>query len=61
MAKAQGNYEIASLGIVVNTRLKNHFDKQKKAFEKTDPKRGKVEWGFHGTSPESIKAIAKEG
>lgn len=61
MAKAQGNYEIASLGVVVNTKLKNQFDKKKKEFELTSAKRGYVEWGFHGSSPESIKAISKEG
>eukprot|EP01127_Copromyxa_protea_P017813 TRINITY_DN5489_c0_g1_i1.p1 TRINITY_DN5489_c0_g1~~TRINITY_DN5489_c0_g1_i1.p1 ORF type:complete len:437 (+),score=115.35 TRINITY_DN5489_c0_g1_i1:164-1312(+) len=61
MAKAQGNYEIASLGIIVNTKLKNQFEKQRAEFEKDSAKRGRVEWGFHGTTAASIKAISQEG
>jgi hypothetical protein len=61
MAKAQGNYEIASLGVVVNTKLKNQFEKQRKEFERDSSKRARVEWGFHGSSPQSITAISKEG
>eukprot|EP01126_Amoeba_proteus_P062662 TRINITY_DN8558_c0_g2_i2.p1 TRINITY_DN8558_c0_g2~~TRINITY_DN8558_c0_g2_i2.p1 ORF type:complete len:508 (+),score=138.17 TRINITY_DN8558_c0_g2_i2:90-1613(+) len=61
MAKAQGNYEIASLGIVVNTQLKNRFEKKKKEMEVSDSKRGIVSWGFHGSSQNSIMAISKEG
>jgi hypothetical protein len=61
MAKAQGNYTIKSLGIIMNTNLHKSFQAQKKKYEERDKKLGAITWGFHGTTPESIRAIAKEG
>jgi hypothetical protein len=61
MAKAQGNYTIKSLGIIMNTKLNKGFVEQKKAYEERDKKLGAITWGFHGSTPESIRSISKEG
>lgn len=61
MSKAQGNFTIKSLGIIMNTKLNQTFMNQKRAFEERDKKLGAITWGFHGSTPESIRSIAKEG
>jgi hypothetical protein len=61
MAKAQGNYTIKSLGIIMNTKLNKGFTEQKKSYEEKKKNLGAITWGFHGSTPESIRSISKEG
>jgi hypothetical protein len=61
MAKAQGNYTIKSLGIIMNTKLNKGFIEQKKSYEERKKNLGAITWGFHGSTPESIRSISKEG
>lgn len=49
MAKAQGNYTIKSLGIIMNTKLNKGFVEQKKAYEERDKKLGAITWGYSFT------------
>jgi hypothetical protein len=66
MSKAQANYIIKSIGIIVNTKLKECFKQKKQSFiqkygDSKDKSLVEETWGFHGTSEYSIQRIAKEG
>ena len=59
MAKAQRNFQVTKVGIIVNTKLKARYD-QKKA-KLMEEGNDKEEWGFHGTSEDTIMKIAQTG
>lgn len=61
MSKAQANYAIKSIGVIVNAKLKDAYMKKKQEMLKKDKRHHQEEWGFHGSSESSIGAIAKEG
>jgi len=61
MKKAQGNYTIESIGVIVNTKLRRQFEQLKLKYSATSEKRATIQWGFHGTTTESILGIAREG
>jgi aprataxin and PNK-like factor len=63
MSKAQANFVIKSIGLVVNAKVNATYEARKAAMFTASG--GKVpineEWGFHGTSEASIQAIAATG
>jgi len=61
MKKAQGNYTIEGLGVIVNTKLRRSYEQKRAELVAISEKKGTIQWGFHGSTPESILAIAKEG
>jgi len=60
MAKAQGEFEVAEVHVIVNTENREKFKKKKKEHELKGTEANE-EWVFHGTSKDSINAIAKTG
>jgi len=61
MKEAQGNYSIVNIGVIVNTKLRRRFEQKKSELQAISEKRANLSWGFHGTTPESILAISKDG
>lgn len=61
MSKAQANYAIKSVGVIVNTKLRSAYIQKRNDLLKKDKAHHLEEWGFHGTSESSITAIAKTG
>jgi len=61
MSVAQGNYEIESIGVIINTRSQKKFEKQRNKLKILNPEYGEEKWGFHGTSVASISSIAQGG
>lgn len=59
MSKAQSNYIITEVGIIVNPEARKKFNMKKQ--ELTSSNLGNIEWAFHGTTRDSIKAIAETG
>eukprot|EP01118_Nematostelium_gracile_P014107 TRINITY_DN5443_c0_g1_i2.p1 TRINITY_DN5443_c0_g1~~TRINITY_DN5443_c0_g1_i2.p1 ORF type:complete len:289 (+),score=102.83 TRINITY_DN5443_c0_g1_i2:389-1255(+) len=60
MSKAQANFTVNKIGVVVNTKTKKKFDEKKMLIQSELKKIGmelEEAWGFHGTSSESIQKI----
>jgi len=60
MSQAQANFSVESVGVIVNTKLHEKYGDIKREFEKNGNPTTE-EWGFHGTSKESISKIAETG
>lgn len=60
MNKAQKNFRVTKVGVIVNTKLKANFDKKKSDLIMNNRKPNEA-WGFHGTSEDAIMKIAKTG
>jgi len=61
MSKAQANFTVNKIGIVVNTKAKRKYLAKKLAIQqelKHDNNELEEAWGFHGTSAESIQKIS---
>jgi len=61
MKKAQGNYKIEKISVIVNTKLYRQFQQKQKAYAADSQQRAQIQWGFHGSTPTSIRSIGKEG
>jgi len=61
MKKAQGKFHIVELGVIINTRLRRNYEQKKKLYIQSSEARANIQWGFHGTTAQSILAISKEG
>lgn len=61
MSKAQANYAIKSVGVIVNSKVRSAYIQKRQQMLKKDKAHHQEEWGFHGTSKDSILAIAKTG
>jgi len=61
MKKAQGKFKIVKIGVIVNTRLRRQYEQKRKIYLDTSEARGTIQWGFHGSTAQSILAISKEG
>jgi hypothetical protein len=59
MAKAQANYTISEVGVVINSALKKKYDDKKT--ELMGKGCSQEEWGFHGTSEDAIGKICVGG
>eukprot|EP01112_Ceratiomyxa_fruticulosa_P018209 TRINITY_DN5781_c0_g2_i1.p1 TRINITY_DN5781_c0_g2~~TRINITY_DN5781_c0_g2_i1.p1 ORF type:complete len:451 (-),score=105.37 TRINITY_DN5781_c0_g2_i1:85-1437(-) len=59
MARAQSNYIVSKVGVIANSPLRTKFNTRLQAFRSAG--KADLEWGFHGTSEESISAISKTG
>lgn len=60
MNKAQMNFRVTKIGVIVNTKLRTNFDKKKEELTMNNKPLNEA-WGFHGTSEEAIMKIAKTG
>jgi hypothetical protein len=61
MSKAQANYAIKSVGVIVNATLRDAYTQKKQALLKLDKSHHLEEWGFHGSTESSITSIAQTG
>jgi len=61
MSKAQANYSVSEVGVIVNSELKRKFDEKKRELEHKRSAKFNDDWGFHGTTRESIIEISKTG
>jgi len=60
MSKAQGQFEVSEIHVIVSTENRERFAKKKKEYESKGLEANE-EWVFHGTSKDSIQGIAKTG
>ncbi len=58
MSKAQGNYQITEVGLIVNSKARHEYNEVKRKFEELG-KELNEDFGFHGTSRAAIEGIAK--
>eukprot|EP01111_Echinosteliopsis_oligospora_P017019 TRINITY_DN7246_c0_g1_i1.p1 TRINITY_DN7246_c0_g1~~TRINITY_DN7246_c0_g1_i1.p1 ORF type:complete len:527 (-),score=178.37 TRINITY_DN7246_c0_g1_i1:154-1650(-) len=59
MSKAQANYRITEVGVIVNSSLRKKFASRSQEYAQkgyTD-----MQWAFHGTTSDSIKIISQTG
>jgi len=61
MSKAQANFSVIEVGVIVNTKLKKNFSKKKMEINAYHNQEMKEDWGFHGTTRDSIMKIAQNG
>jgi len=61
MKKAQGKFKIVKLGVIVNTKLRRQFELKKKLYIENSEAKATIQWGFHGSTQNSILSIAQEG
>lgn len=65
MSVSQGNYTITEVGVINNTKLQAQYQNKKTEIHNKNIRynlRNQAEqWGFHGTSKESIKSISTGG
>lgn len=59
MAKAQGNFTVAAVGVVANARLRARYAALRAEYAAAG-KDGE-QWGFHGTSTAAVAAIVRTG
>lgn len=57
--KAQANYTIVEVGVIVNSDLRKKFNLKLAEFKQAGYE--DVEWGFHGSTRDSIKVISQTG
>ncbi len=55
------NFTVTEVGVVVSTKLKRQYDKRKNEITQKHNEPVKEDWGFHGTSRDSIHNIAQTG
>lgn len=60
MNKAQRNFRVTKVGVIVNSKLKANFDRKREDL-KAHGKDPNEAWGFHGTSEDAIAKIAQTG
>jgi len=58
MSKSQANYTVTEVGVIVNSKLFHKYRNKKLQLNKNLGGEVKEDWGFHGTSRESILKIA---
>lgn len=61
MSKAQANFTVTKVGVIVNTKLKKQYNTKKLFYCQRDGEETKEEWGFHGSTKDSILKIALGG
>jgi len=63
MSKAQANFVIKSIGLIVNPKISTAYDSRRVEMQAASVTKAPVneEWGFHGTSETSIQGIAATG
>lgn len=60
MSTSQSNFVIHSIEVICNTKLFKQYN-EKRALMLKGNKKLTEEWGFHGTSEESVESIAEKG
>eukprot|EP01117_Protostelium_nocturnum_P012116 TRINITY_DN4441_c0_g2_i1.p1 TRINITY_DN4441_c0_g2~~TRINITY_DN4441_c0_g2_i1.p1 ORF type:complete len:465 (+),score=181.39 TRINITY_DN4441_c0_g2_i1:163-1557(+) len=61
MSKAQANYSVTAVGVVVNAKQYETYNKKKMELNHKNGKDSVEEWGFHGTTQDSILKISQGG
>jgi hypothetical protein len=55
------NFTVSEVGVIVNSKLKKNYTTKRMEINSKHKEEMKEEWGFHGTSRESINKIAQTG